>query len=97
MEMTEIFVRNHSPYPNAMAYFGSYGVSTEMMAALRAPTTIITAVDDPIVPVVDFYGLADLSPNLELHIQPYGGHVGFVDILPLRRWISEAVLTILER
>lgn len=96
MEMTEIFVRNHSPYPDAQTYFKSYGVTPEMMAALRTPTTIIPAVDDPIIPVADFYALGDLAPNVQLHIQPYGGHVGFIHILPFRRWIGEAVLTVLE-
>jgi len=97
MEMTEIFVRNHSPYSDALTYFENYGVTPQMITALNTPTTIITAVDDPIVPVKDFYALADLSPDVQLDVQPYGGHVGFVDILPFRRWIGEAVLTILER
>ena len=94
--MTEVFVRNHSPYRDALAYFKSYSVTPEMLTSLQSPTTIITAVDDPIVPVADFYALSNLSPYLQLYLQPYGGHVGFVDILPLRRWIGEAVLTILE-
>jgi len=64
MEMTEIFVGNHSPYPNVTAYFESYAVTSDMMAALGTPTTIITAVDYPIVPVADFYPFADLSPYL---------------------------------
>jgi predicted alpha/beta-fold hydrolase len=96
MEMTEIFVRNHSPYPDALAYFKSYGLRPEMLASLQTPTTIIAAVDDPIIPISDFYPLADLSPYVQLHLQPYGGHVGFIHILPFRRWIGEAVLTVLE-
>jgi predicted alpha/beta-fold hydrolase len=97
MEMTQIFVDNHSPYPNATAYFESCAVTSDLMAALRTPTTIITAVDDPIVPVADFYAFADLSPYLQLYFQSYGGHAGFFDILPLRSWIPAAVLTIMER
>ena len=96
MAMTEIFVRNHSPYPDAMAYFERYTVTTAMMAALRSPTTIITAADDPIVPVEDFHRLSGVSSYLQLHIQPYGGHVGFIELFPFQHWLCEAVQTILE-
>jgi predicted alpha/beta-fold hydrolase len=96
LEMTEIFVRHHSPYPDAGTCFRSYGITPEILVSLRTLTTIIAAVDDPIIPVSDFYAMADLSPYVQLHLQPYGRHVGFVDILPFRRWIGEAVLTVLE-
>jgi hypothetical protein len=99
LEMTEVFVRNHSPYPDALTYFRRYTVTTEMMAALRNPTTMLPAVDDPIVPIADFGPFAELESavsQLRLRVQPYGGHVGFIDILPFRPWLGEAVLTILE-
>jgi predicted alpha/beta-fold hydrolase len=96
MAMTETFVRHHSPYPEARAYFDSYTITPEMMADMNNPITIITAADDPVVPVGDFYAFRDLTPNLRVYIQSYGGHVGFVDILPFRRWSCEATLSILE-
>ena len=95
MDMTEIFVRNHSPYPNALAYFKNYTVTPEMMLALRSPTTLIPAVDDPIVPIKEFRPFSDLTSQLKVYVQPYGGHVGFIDIFPVRHWICEAVLAIL--
>ena len=96
LAMTEAFVAKYSPYPNVLAYFDSYTVAPEMMAALRSPVTIITAADDPIVPVADFYPFDDVSPYLQVHIQPYGGHVGFIDIFPRRHWSIETALTILD-
>jgi hypothetical protein len=48
------------------------------------------------VPVADFYPFRDLTPYLRLSIQPYGGHVGFVDLFPFRRWIGQAALAIME-
>jgi predicted alpha/beta-fold hydrolase len=39
---------------------------------LTVPVTIITAADDPLVPVEDFYDLSDID-CLELLIQRYGG------------------------
>ena len=70
-----------------------------MMAALRSPTTMLPTVDDPIVPIADFRPFAELksaTSQLQLRVQPYGGHVGFIDILPFRPWLGEAALTILE-
>ncbi len=99
LEMTEIFVRNHSPYPDALTYFRHYTITPEMMAALRSPTTMLPTVDDPIVPITDFRpfaGLESTTPQLRVRVQPYGGHVGFIDILPSRPWLGEAALTILE-
>jgi predicted alpha/beta-fold hydrolase len=96
MTMTEVFVRNHSPYPNATAYFQRYTITTEMMAVLRTPTTIITAADDPIVPIGDFFQFYDLTPYLKIQVQPYGGHVGFIDFFPFQQWVCKAALAILE-
>jgi predicted alpha/beta-fold hydrolase len=94
--MTEAFVRRFSPYDSIQDYFNSYAVTPAMLATLQTPVSIITAVDDPVVPVTDFYTFRDLTPYLQLYIQPYGGHVGFIDLFPFRRWVGQAALTILE-
>jgi len=96
MEMTEIFVRRHSPYADAKAYLDAYAVTPEMMTALTSPVTLIPAADDPVIPISDFYDLRDLTPNLRVHIQHYGGHVGFVELFPFRLWSCTAVDTILN-
>lgn len=96
MAMTERFVRDCSPYPNARAYFEHYTIRPEMMAALTSSTTMVTAADDPIVPAGDFYPFQTVSPYLRVSIQPYGGHVGFIQFFPVRYWLPEAVLAILE-
>jgi len=99
MAMTEIFVRNHSPYPDALTYFEHYTVTPAMMAALCSPTTLLPAVDDPIVPIADFRPLAELGSTtslLQVRVQSYGGHVGFINLLPSQLWLNKAALTILE-
>lgn len=96
LEMTEAFVSEHSPYPDARAYFERYAVTPAMLAGLQSPVTIIAAADDPIIPAADFTPLTNLNSRLHLSLQPYGGHVGFVDLFPWRNWLCRAVLTILE-
>lgn len=96
LAMTQAFVRHHSPYSDELAYFKSYTITPEMMAALRTPTTIIAAQDDPVVPIASFDSFFNLSPYCQLYPQAYGGHVGFIDLFPFRYWTSEAVLAILN-
>lgn len=95
LAMTEAFVRQHSPYPDAISYFASYAVKPAMMMTLRTPVTIIAAADDPIIPAADFEPFSGLDGLLHLAVQRYGGHVGFVDIAPFRLWIEQAILTVL--
>lgn len=95
MTMTEAFMP-FSPYMSALDYLKSYAVTPAMLAELQSPVTIITATDDPVVPVKDFDALRGVSPYLTPSIQPYGGHVGFINILPYRHWICQAVDAILQ-
>ncbi len=95
MAMTDAFVP-FTPYPSSRAYLASYAITPAMMSILNTPVTFITAADDPIVPVTDFDPFHNLTPYLQLYILPYGGHVGFIDLFPFRRWIAQAALAILE-
>ncbi|MCB9098047.1 MAG: alpha/beta fold hydrolase [Anaerolineales bacterium] len=95
MAMTETLMPRYSPHPDAQSYFNSYQVTPAMLAGLTSPVTILTAADDPIVPVADFHALAGISPYLTLDIQPYGGHVGFIDLFPFRTWITEYAARVL--
>lgn len=70
----------------------------EVLAQITTPTVIFTAADDPFVPV-DSYREARLSEHVSLHIEPHGGHMGYLtrEKTPLgtKRWqdyaLSEAV------
>ena len=96
-EMGEWFIPRYSGYATSDDYYRDYTVSAKSLASVTVPTTIITAQDDPIVPVRDFEAFKNMSnPNITLSIQPFGGHVGFVDIFLLRRWIGEAITTLID-
>lgn len=97
-EMGEWFIPRYSGFPDSDSYYRSYAITPAMMDAVTVPTTVITAADDPIVPVGDFEPFRTLeNPNFSLWIQPFGGHVGFVDIFPVRRWITSAIEEIVRR
>jgi predicted alpha/beta-fold hydrolase len=94
--MTEWLVRRYSDYCDAADYFSRYAVLGDTLAGLTVPTTIVTAADDPVIEVDDFEMLTP-SPLLDLRIERFGGHVGFVDVWPIRHLLPEMILTELRR
>lgn len=94
MAMTEAIMSRYSPHPNALSYFNSYRVRPEMMVGLTNPVTLLTAADDPIIPVKDLQAFQEVSKLLRVLIVPHGGHVGYFT-LPLRFWLTEFVESVL--
>ena len=94
--MTEWILHQYGPYPDAASYFADYAVAPVQLRELVTPATIITALDDPIIPAVDFYALPR-HPLLTVHVLPTGGHVGYTDLFPLRHLLAPMVLDVLER
>ena len=76
-ERTHYLATRHAGFESADAYFEGYSVAGERLAALAVPSTLLTSVDDPVVPVADFEALPE-NPLLELIIARYGGHCGFL-------------------
>ena len=89
-EMTEQLLGRYSSYDGARAYFEKYTLVDGQLSGITIPTTIITAKDDPIIPVEDFYRLRT-SPSTRLIIQPFGGHNGFLENWRLNGWYERMV------
>ena len=62
-----------------------------LLGEIRTPTIALTASDDPFVSV-DYYKQAALSSNVKLHIEEFGGHLGYLSDRPTplgsRRWLD---------
>ena len=84
-ERTHYLATKHAGFDSADSYFEGYSIADQRLAALKVPSTLLTSVDDPVVPVSDFEDLPD-NPVLELIISPYGGHCGF-----LKNWKLESL------
>ncbi|MEX1019215.1 MAG: alpha/beta fold hydrolase [Litorilinea sp.] len=93
--MTEWLVRRYTTFASADAYFGSYAYLDGASRALTTPTTLLAAVDDPVIPIEDINGLAD-SPWLTRRILGWGGHAGLIEWPPLRHRMPDLVLDILS-
>jgi len=89
--MTEMLLETYSTYPDAPTYFREYGVYGQDLCDIRIPTTIITAADDPVIPVDDFYELK-LPACAKLRVHTHGGHNGFVDSLFGPAWYERFML-----
>lgn len=75
--LTESLVLRHTDFDSLEAYLDGYSVAGRILADMQIPATILTARDDPVIPVTAFEKL-ELPSNVELDIATYGGHCGFI-------------------
>ncbi|WP_266168628.1 YheT family hydrolase [Dyella subtropica] len=75
--LTESLVLRHTDFGSLQAYLDGYSVAGDALKALNIPATILTARDDPVIPV-DAFEKLELPPNVELDIAEHGGHCGFI-------------------
>lgn len=81
--LTDLFVRDHTVFRDTGDYLDRYTLTGQALAGTRA--TIVTAADDPIVPIVDFH---DLPIGVDVVISPWGGHCGFVEGARAASWLD---------
>lgn len=79
-ELTRWLVERHTEFGTIERYFDGYTLAGDRLAGLRVPGHVLTAADDPVIPVEDFHRLA-LPACAEVEITAHGGHCGF-----LRDW-----------
>lgn len=94
--VTDFLLAKYSDFESAQDYFNAYAVMGSAVADINIPTTVITAADDPIIPVSDFY---DFVPNehLALVIHPHGGHNGFISGYNLQSWYETHIVTLFDK
>jgi predicted alpha/beta-fold hydrolase len=96
MEMTEAIMPLYSSFAGYREYFSMYTLRRPLFAGLSVPVTAIASEDDPVIPVGDLRELEG-SPNLEISIQRYGGHCGFLDPFPSGCWYERRICDILQK
>ncbi|MFZ1622496.1 alpha/beta fold hydrolase, partial [Dokdonella sp.] len=94
--LTRALVLRHTAFASIEAYFDGYSIAGDRLAPLQVPTTILTAADDPIIPVEDFLRL-QLPACVELDITPGGGHCGFIRSLALTSWTEDYIAERMQR
>lgn len=76
-QATELFANRFTPFSHYHDYLQAYTLTGDTLARLRVPTHILTAADDPVIPIEDFDGLS-LPSQTSLEVTDFGGHCGFI-------------------
>lgn len=88
LELTNLFIGNHLPYPSSSEYFDAYRIYPQSLQGKAAK--IIAAKDDPVIP---WKSVAALSPVADVLLTERGGHCGYVP----KAWITNQMLEFLQR
>jgi uncharacterized protein len=98
-ELTRWMVERHTDFDSLDDYFDGYAVAGDRLAALQMPADILTAEDDPVIPVAEFRALT-LAPETRVEIANWGGHCGFLQSASLdgyaERWVAERLSVVLQ-
>lgn len=90
-DKTRYLIEYFGPFASLEDYLEGYSVAGKTLVGLQVPTSIISAADDPIIPVEDFYSIE--GPEcLSIQIVPHGGHCGFIADLSLRGWAEHQIV-----
>jgi predicted alpha/beta-fold hydrolase len=95
-ELTRALVLRHTTFGSLDRYLEGYSIAGATLAGLRVPATILTAADDPVIPVDDFRDL-QLPPLVELDIATHGGHCGFISSYSLRSFTEDYIAERMSR
>lgn len=91
-KVDELYTAPQSGFKDKEDYYASCSTYNRLQN-IKTPTVIITAKDDPFIPWQPYLG-ALRNPNVSLHIENTGGHLGYLSKKgakgPLFRWLDYA-------
>ena len=93
--VTDSLLESYSNFKSAADYFADYSILKDALTDLAVDTTIITAEDDPIIPIEDFHQL-EINDRTSLIIHNYGGHNGFIDGFFLKSWYEQQLADLFD-
>ncbi len=91
--LTDALLENYSHFNSTTDYFRSYTLERADLQENPVATAILTAADDPIIPVDDFRRLT-LNKGTQLSIQRFGGHNGFIEGVSMRSWYEDRIVSV---
>ena len=90
-ELTRWLVERHTDFDTLDDYFDGYAIAGDRLATLAMPADLLTAADDPVIPVAEFHALG-LPATAAIEIAAHGGHCGFLESAKLEgyaeRWVA---------
>jgi uncharacterized protein len=76
--LTQWLVERHTDFGSLDRYFDGYAIAGARLAPLTVPAWILTAADDPVIPIGHFRAL-ELAAGTTLEVAEHGGHCGFIE------------------
>ncbi|PKF61152.1 hypothetical protein CW745_12510 [Psychromonas sp. psych-6C06] len=89
-QMNDFFVIDYTEFKSTNDYFEAYSILGDALSDVALPTTIISAVDDPIIPVEQHQQLFP-SAWINIELQQYGGHCAFIKNWKFESWLSDRI------
>ncbi len=86
--LTDYFVERHTRFRDSDEYFSHYTLSAERLSSIRTPTRIVTAADDPMIPVAPFHELGG-NDAIRVIVTRHGGHCAYLRNLHCDSFIDE--------
>lgn len=84
--------QRHAGFGSVEAYFDSYSIAGQRLAALDVPADILMSRDDPVIPI-DHFQDWQLPACARLEVASWGGHCAFLESLNgdgfAERWVAE--------
>jgi predicted alpha/beta-fold hydrolase len=94
-KMTARLLERHTDYAGTREYFQAYSIQPELTRQITLPLTILTAADDPIIPIEEFQRLKP-SASTDVIMLEHGGHNGFIEGLFQPAWYDRFLLNQFE-
>ena len=89
--MTAELVAKYTDFPGLEDYLNGYAITGNRLAQLEVPSSIITSLDDPIIPAGALARLARPAA-LAVSLTRYGGHCGFFARLAGPTWLERRMV-----
>jgi len=89
-QMNDFFVPDYTNFSTTNDYFEAYSILGDGLKSLSISTTIITSLDDPIIPANQLACLFN-SSWLTIETQQYGGHCAFIKNWKFESWATERI------
>jgi predicted alpha/beta-fold hydrolase len=82
--LTDLFVREHTDYPDTESYLAAYTLTGDALRHTEA--TVIFAEDDPVIPAE---GFERLPPGIKTIASRHGGHCAFIRDIRQPTWVDD--------
>jgi predicted alpha/beta-fold hydrolase len=89
--LTAELIHRFTAFGSLEEYLDGYSITGRRLDGLSVPTTVITSLDDPIIPAGGLERLAR-PPSLRIVVTRFGGHCGFLDRLSGPTWVERRIL-----